>query len=164
MKWLEDVTFRRTGTDRIEAVMPAGNALPVIRFTRLFPLRDPERFISVICEDSHDADEQELGVLKTLTDLPADQQAIVRDELKRSFFLPEIVSIRKVTIAGGIDEWHVATDRGDKTIILCDRKQSIHVCHDGMLLVTDMDKCRYRITHPDQLDSTSKHHLERVMP
>lgn len=164
MRWLEKITFRKHGVDGVEVVMPDGTIVSGIRFVQLFPLRDPHRFVSVIREKRGESEEKELGVLEALDDLPRGQQALVREALKRSFFLPEITAIRKVVTAGGIDEWIVSTDRGDKTIVVCDRKQSIHFCHDGMLLITDMDKCRYRITRPEELDPNSKHLLEQAMP
>lgn len=164
MKWIEDIEFRKDAGDGVEAVLPDGTVVPNIRFVQLFPLRKPDQFISVIRSKSKDGDREELGVLKKLARLPKAQRALVREELHRCFFLPEIEAIRKVVITGGIDEWSVVTSRGDKTLFVCDRKQSIHICDDGMILVTDMDKCRYRISNPDELDLQSKFLLERVMP
>lgn len=164
MKWIEDVEFRTDGGDGIEAVLPDGGIVPGIRFVQLFPLRKPNEFISVIRSKNKEEEKQELGVIKNLAGLPQQQRELIRVELRRCFFLPEIESIRKVVTVGGIDELTVSTSRGDKTVFVCDRKQSIHVCDDGMILLTDMDKCRYCISHPERLDTQSKYLLERVMP
>ena len=164
MKWLEDIQFRRDGADGVEAVLPDGTVEQGICFVRLFPLRHPDRFVSVIRSKDGERRREELGVLRSLEGLSAEERELVTAELRRSFFLPEIEAIRKLVVTGGVDEWHVATDRGEKILFICDRKQSIHVCDDGMVFVTDMDKCRYRITHPEKLDSLSKYLLERAMP
>jgi len=164
MNWIEDMEFRRDGADGVEAVLPDGSVVSGIRFVQLFPLRNPGRFISVIRRKTREQEKKELGVLKDLAHLPRDQRKLVEEELRRGFFLPEIESITKVVVTGGVDEWSISTNRGEKTIFVCDRKQSIHVCDDGMILVTDMDKCRYRITRPEKLDPQSSYLLERAMP
>lgn len=164
MKWIDDMTFERDGADGVQAVLPDGTVEHGIRFVQLFPLRHPKGFISVIRLKSGDRKQEELGILRDLSALPADQRHLVKEEIKRSFFLPEITAIRKVDSTSGVDEWHVVTDRGDKVLFICDRKQNIHVADDGMIFVTDMDKCRYRITRPQELDGLSQHLLERAMP
>ena len=164
MNWIEDIEFRRDGADGVEAVLADGSVVPGIRFVQLFPLRKPDRFVSVIRCKTGDQEREELGVLKDLSRLTREQRELVDEELRRCFFLPEIESISKVVISGGVDEWSISTSRGERTIFVCDRKQSIHICDDGMIIVTDVDKCRYRITNPEKLDPQSIYLLERVMP
>jgi len=163
MNWLRDITFRRDGGHGVEAVRPDGTAKRDIRFVQLFPLRCPGRYVSVIRRKSGSRPREELGVLRDLAELPRDQRRLVEEELRRSFFLPEIEAIREVIMAGGVDEWHVATDRGDKVLFVTDRKQSIRISEDGMIFVTDLDKCRYRIRRPADLDPLSRRLLDRAM-
>ena len=164
MKHIDDtVEFRKNSAGDIDAIMPDGCITTDVRFVQLFPLRNPDQFISIVYDTPQEKKGEELGVIQELKELSKDKQKLVKGALKRSFFLPEIEAIKKVTISGGIDEWHVVTDRGDKIITICDRKQSIHTCSDGIVLVTDMDKCRYRMSSPDRLDNASRHMLERVM-
>jgi hypothetical protein len=164
MQWLTNITFRRDGAGGVDAVLPDGVIEHSIRFVQLFPLRNPGAFVAVICNAHDNARKRELGIIEDLAQLPPPQRQLVQAELRHSFLLPEIETIRKIVTTGGVDEWHVTSDRGAKVLFICDRKQSIHVCDDGMLLVTDMDKCRYRITHPEQLDALSQYLLERAMP
>lgn len=140
-----------------------GEALPDVRFVQLFPLRQPDAYISVVQPRSGERAVRELGTIRKLADWPAAQQKAIRSALRQTYFLPEISVIHKINVTGGIDEWVVQTDRGEKTLYVCDRKQSLHICHDGMLLITDMDKCRYRIQKPQSLDANSRFMLDKAM-
>ena len=59
-------------------------------------------------------------------------------------------------------EWHVATNRGNRTFIL-KGEDDIRRLPDGRVVITDSDGLRYLILDPRKLDSHSRRTLERFM-
>lgn len=164
MNWLENFKLTLEEPHGMTIKLDDGTIHHGVRFVQLFPLRMPQSFISVIATDKNGKHESEIGIIRQLDQVEPQARKLILNELQRSFFLPEIQALRKLDITGGIDELIVITDRGEKTLFICDRKQSIHTTDDGMLLITDMDKCRYRITNPNSLSPESRHLLEKIMP
>lgn len=158
----ENIEFRQSAGGRLDAILDDGTVVENVQCLSLFPLRDPENSISVA--HGRGNERRELGIIKHLTDFPMPQQELVRKDIRFRYFLPEITDIRKIVNSAGIDEWHVVTDRGEKIFYLSGRKENITVSNDGMILITDMDKCRYRISSTHKLSPTARSILERAIP
>ncbi len=109
-------------------------------------------------------DEPEIGILRDINDLPAAQRELILDELKQRHFLPEVLDIIAIRMSNGMDEWNVLTDRGEKRLFVGNRKESIAVTDENMLIITDVDKCRYRVADYTALSPQAVSLVGRALP
>jgi hypothetical protein len=128
----------------------------------MLPLSNPEHFISVAREEHGNL--HQVGIIRTLKQLPSDQQRIVTEDLKFRYFLPEIIKIRKITRRYGMLEWDVETDRGETMIFVEEKRENMTFNEHGMLIITDVNKCRYRISNHAELDPYSHTQLDPHLP
>lgn len=123
---------------------------------RSFPLSDPEHWIS-IC----DASNRELVCIANPQNLPTKTRETLTVALAKNEFMPIIQRIVHAT-HGEPAEWHVHTNRGERTFVL-KGEDDIRVLHDGRLIVTDSDGVRYFLNDIRSLDAHSRRTLERFM-
>ena len=127
----------------------------------MFPFSDADNFISVVCEKGSEF--EEIGIIRHFKELPSDQQKLVRENIKFRYFVPEITDIKKIRDAHGLWEWDVVTDRGEKSFYLRDTRENITIKDDGRIIVTDIEKCRYKITGYRELPAKARVELDRVL-
>jgi len=127
----------------------------------MFPLSDEANFISIVHRKGSEL--EEIGIIKHLKELSADQQDLVREDMRFRYFIPEITDIKKIKEAHGLWEWDVTTDRGEKIFYLKDRRENITVKDDRRILITDIGKCRYKISHYDRLPPKARNELDKVL-
>ena len=156
------IEIKRVGQLKLSIKLGDGTVHEDIHFTSLFPLRDAERCISVSCGKGHDW--TEIGIIEQMGHLSHEQRELVEQDLAMYYFLPEITDVAEVVTVRGMQEWHVTTDRGEKVFYLMGRKESVILTQDGLILITAMDKCRYRITDYKRLRPEAWLHVERVLP
>jgi len=156
------IEFAKTAKGRTTMLMDGRQVAESIFCVRLFPLTDPERYISVSYKQGKE--DVEVGILRNLADLPGDQRELVLTDLDRMYFLPEILDIEQIKMAHGMDEWFVVTDRGPKEFFVNNRKDNMTVTEENMLIVTDIEKCRYRIDDHTKLSGRARHSLGLVLP
>jgi hypothetical protein len=156
------ITFSSSTEGELRLQLADGSLHAPVQCRRLFPLTDPDHYISVQRPD--DKEEPEIGILKQLADLPSDQRRLVTDDLQHQHFLPEITDIVDIVTLHGMDEWSVVTDRGPITFFVSGRKESMAVTPENLLLVTDIEKCRYRVTDYTTLTPRARLLLDRTLP
>ena len=122
---------------------------------RVFPFDMEWEFISVQTKDN-----EELGIIRDLSDFPEDQQEIIRHELERKYFTPKIKKIKSLKEHRGFSYWQVETDIGEMDISLQDTYRSLNKIGGGRVIVTDMAGNRYEITDLEALDRKSRRKLE----
>lgn len=107
-----------------------------------FPLTNPEEFISV-----READEKakEIGMVEALSALPADQQEMLREQIRLRYFMPEIKKVMEVKEEYGYAYWYVETGFGICRFTTHMSNDAVTVLGDSRLLVTDIDGNRYEI-------------------
>ena len=158
----EDIRFTRKEPNRLSAILSDGAVLEDVQIASLFPLRNPESIISVY--QGTGSERAEVGLVVEFESFSQEQQQMLRDYLAFSHFLPEIVEVMRIMHSAGVDEWNVVTDRGSKVFYLSDARNNIVVSDDGILLITDTDKCRYRITDYRRMRGRSRLLVERALP
>lgn len=156
------ITFSTSAEGELRLTLADGTVHAPVQCRRLFPLTDPDHYISV--QQTDDSENPEIGIVKHLSDLPSDQRRLVVEDLKHQHFLPEILDIVDIRTLHGMDEWCVVTDRGPITFFVSGRKDNMAVTPDNLLLVTDIEKCRYRITDYTALPTRARPLLERTLP
>lgn len=107
-----------------------------------FPLTNPEEFISI-----RECDEKakEIGLIEKLTDLPNDQQEMIREQIRLRYFMPVITKVLDIKDEYGYAYWHVTTGFGTLRFTTQMSGNAVVSLSDSRLLVTDIDGNRYEI-------------------
>ncbi len=107
-----------------------------------FPLTNPEEFISI-----READEKakEIGLVEALNALPADQQEMLREQIRLRYFMPEIKKVMEVKEEYGYAYWYVETNFGVCRFTTHMSNDAVVTLGESRLLVTDIDGNRYEI-------------------
>ncbi len=122
-----------------------------------FPLTNPEEFISI-----READEKakEIGMIERLSDLEADQQNMIREQIKLRYFMPVITKVMDVKDEYGHAYWHVMTNFGVCRFTTQMSGDAVISLSDSRLLVTDIDGNRYEIPDFYQLSVMERKKLD----
>lgn len=128
----------------------AGERVAGIVPLRLFPLSDPDHWISLV-----DSNQRELCVIPDVAALPAETANCLRQELARREFVPIISRI--VWVSGNSEpcEWKVETDRGPAEFILQHERDIRRLGQKGILII-DAHGIRYMIQDDKQMDAYSR--------
>ena len=84
---------------------------------RCLPVRYRDQYISLRYIDTENR-EQEIGLLRDLSDWPEDAQGLIRDSLLRRYFVHVIQRIHSIKQFSGFLSFDVETDLGPRTFIL----------------------------------------------
>jgi hypothetical protein len=77
--------------------------------------------------------------------------------------VPEIKDINRITVRHGLYEWDVVTGRGEKKFSLRSIREHVAVNDEGMIIITDLERCRYKITSSDRLPAKARAELDKVL-
>lgn len=107
-----------------------------------FPLTNPEEFISI-----READEKakEIGLIEKLSELPKEQQEMIREQIRLRYFMPVITKVLDVKDEYGFAYWHVMTNFGVCRFTTQMSGDAVITLGESRLLVTDIDGNRYDI-------------------
>lgn len=118
---------------------------------RAFPLKHPEEYIVL-----RDGANKEIGILRSLQEWPADVSTLLREQLRRRYFLPQITGINSVTDRFGSSVWEVETDRGPRSLTTRQFNEAMFEVEPKRYLLTDIEGNRYEIKNLDELDEASR--------
>jgi hypothetical protein len=154
----EGVKFRGEGGGlRMEREGEEGAGERVAVF-RLFPLSEPEQWISVV-----DAEGRELGIVRHLRRLDRASQEAVREELRRRYVVAQVRRIVSCTERFDMVELVVDTDRGRRRFVARNLREHIKQPTPERILLTDIDGNRYDIPDYGALDAKSRALIERYI-
>jgi len=156
-----EITFEQAENSFLRLKMKNGEIFEKVECTPLFPLSKPDNYISVSYPKEKGV--EEIGIIKSLKDLPADQRTLVENEIQFRYFSPYITNIRKITSKYGVDQWEVMTDRGEKTFFVQDTKENVMIQENGLIIITDIDKCRFQIRDYRLLPTKARFYLENTL-
>ena len=126
-----------------------GRVVENVHCIPMFPFSDADNFISIVSRKGSEF--EEIGIIKHFRKLPPDQQNLVREDIKFRYFVPEINDIKKMRVEDRLWECQVVTDRGEKTFYVRGRRENITIKDDGRIIITDIEKCRYKVTRYNKL-------------
>ena len=129
-----------------------------VEVIRLFPLSEPERYLSV-----RGNDKQEICVIRRLADLDPENRRLVLQELERRYLMPIVKSVVNVKERFGVAEWEVETNRGRRTFAMRNLHESIIQLSPDRCLLSDVDGNRYDVRDLRQLDAASRDYLWRYL-
>jgi hypothetical protein len=156
-----ELAFEQAETGFLRLKLDNGTNYERIECHPLFPLSEPDVYIAL--SSRNDSEVEEIGIIKSLKKLSAKQQSLVEREIQFSYFSPKIIDINKITSKYGMNQWEVVTDKGDKTFIVQDVKENVMIREGGLIVITDIDKCRYQIRDYRKLPSKARMELEQTL-
>ena len=107
-----------------------------------FPLTNPDEFISI---REPDEKAKEIGIVEKLSNLPKDQQEMLKEQIKLRYFMPVITKILDIKDEYGFAYWNVATTFGACRFTTQVSRDAVIHLSDSRLMVTDLDGNRYEI-------------------
>ncbi|MBR6676372.1 MAG: DUF1854 domain-containing protein [Clostridia bacterium] len=122
---------------------------------RSFPLDMPFEYISV-----QNKDQEELGLIKSISDFDADERDIITAELERKYYTPTVTKIITLKETRGFSFWRVMTDAGELSFTLQDTSKSIARVGADRAFIFDICGNRYEIRSLSALDKNSYRKLE----
>ena len=122
---------------------------------RAFPFDHPEDYISV-----QDADKNEIGMISSLSVFPEESCALLRAELARKYYAPQITAILSLRDRYGYAYLSASSDAGEITFTLRDAARSILKVDEKRVIITDIDGNRYEIPDIEKLDRKSFKKIE----
>ena len=140
---------------------PDGKIYKRVTFILLFPFTDTENYISAAVRKG--SEYEEIGIIEHLKDLPGNLKALVKEDLKFRYFLPEIKDIIGITTQYWYHEFDVMTDRGEKKFYLRNVREGVRFKTDKSIVITDMEKNRYKITDYTRLSAKARAELDRIL-
>ncbi len=118
-----------------------------------FPLTEPDEFISLREPDTpRRASKGEIGYLRHIGDLGEEAEQLLRAELGRRYFTPELTKIYTAKDKYGFFYWDAQTSAGRVQMTLTNPGTNIRTLEDGRVLITDIDGNVYMISDPSALD------------
>ena len=138
-------------TEHFERVVPV----------RAFPITDPEEFISIKEPDSKEKGKgAEIGMVRRLSDFDEATVALLREELSRRYFTPEIKKITGVKEKFGYSYWDAETSAGKVSFVMTNVSSNIRMLEDGRVFIHDIDGNCFCISDPAKLDKASFKKIE----
>lgn len=122
-----------------------------------FPIAAPAEGLSLISTDGH-----EVAWIESLSELPADLQALLREELASRDFVPEIRRIVAVSSFACPSTWQLETDRGNSELIL-KGEEDIRRLSPTRLLIADSHGIQFLVRDLTALDRHSRKLLDRFL-
>lgn len=122
---------------------------------RMFPVRHPDRYVSLHYTDSSDKD-REIGVIEDLCIFPEAQQELVRRDLAAHYCEQTIRRVYRVRYDYGLLFFNVETQRGHEEFVMPwrgDRAQKYG--ERGKVLLDALDN-RYIIPDVEELPATDR--------
>ncbi|HRU01107.1 MAG TPA: DUF1854 domain-containing protein, partial [Victivallales bacterium] len=85
------------------------------------------------------------------------------------YFVPEIIDIKNISTKyggrkkTGMCEINASTDRGPKIIHIFNPRENITLNSNGVIMITDIQRNRYKITNVDKLSEKARRNLDLIM-
>ena len=150
-------SLHRDAFGRLNLTDASGTVYESISPVRAFPIQAPEEGLALVNTDG-----KEIAWLDRLSDLPAEQADLVREELAGREFMPEVTSIVSVSSFATPCTWTVRTNRGDTEFVLRGEEDIRRVGTES-LLISDTHGINFLIRDQFGMDKHSKKILDRFL-
>lgn len=131
-------------------------SFPQVGILRAFPMSDRNHFFSV-----RDGGDKEIGLIANPTELSAQDQNLVDEDLQRRYFIPSLKRIISAKERFGTVDWTVETDRGICHFTTQNLRENVQRPTPGRIILNDVDGNRYDIRNLDELSRESQELLFR---
>jgi hypothetical protein len=152
-------TLSRNAFGRLVCTLADGGVHVGVLPVRAFPLTAPDDGLSLVSGDG-----RELVWVPSLAALPADQRALVDEELAHREFVPQIHRILGVSTFSTPSTWQLETDRGPAELVL-QAEEDIRRLPGARaaLLITSGHGVVFRVPDLRALDRHSRRLIERFL-
>jgi len=133
--------------------MEDGQEYPEIDAVMEFPLTNPDHFISII-EVKKGKRDKEIGIIEDIKKLDSKSRKVLKSELKRTYFMPQVTKINRLKEFHGLMKFDVETGKGQRTFET-KYKEDIRKFSSGRVIIKDADGNRYEIRDYRKLDPRS---------
>jgi len=157
----DKISFTRNPGGTLDITLDQGRVVDNVYCVRLFPLTDPKNYISVVRKQDNQA--SEIGIIKNLKQLSLHDQTLVLEDLSFRYFVPEIRDITRVTHLHGMYEMDVITERGGRQFYVRNARENVHTTENGLIIITDVENCRYKITALAKLPPKAQAELDKLL-
>jgi len=156
LRYLEPsrVQFRKENARFLFRESPGDDWQPVA-LVRLFPLTEPDRWISLVARDG-----REIGIIRDASKLLPAAADTLRQELRRRYLVPQIKRIISCRPRADATQWKVETDRGTITFLTRHLREQVKEPLPRRLTIVDIEGNRYDIADIRALDPDSRRRLE----
>ena len=130
-----------------------GEDLERVSVLRMFPFLYEEEYLCIRSENySREDKEKEIGILRTLSSLPENQLEMVRRELAKRYFVPEITVVNKLSEEYGHTMWEVTTTAGEREFTVTDMSSNVRNMGNNRVMLIDVYGNRYYIPDVTRLE------------
>lgn len=138
-----------------------GENIGRVAVLRMFPFQYEEEYLCLQKETySHSDKEQEIGILRRLSELSEKQILMVKKELSKRYFVPEIISVKDVKEEFGHTMWKVITTAGESEFTVTDMSSNVRNMGNNKIMLTDVYGNRYYIPDINKMDDKTVKILE----
>lgn len=160
----ENAHFFRSegGLISLEVTQPDGTVENFERIIpiRAFPITEPNEFIAIREPDKKDKGHgEEIGMIRHITDVDEEAQALINEELDRRYFTPAITRIYSMKDKFGYSYWDIETTSGKMTIMM----SAVRSVEDGRVFVFDIEGNCFSIEDVEKLDKLSLRKIETYL-
>jgi len=128
---------------------------------RAFPVTEPESFISIREPDTKDVGKgAEIGLIESLADFDEETATLIRKELGKRYFTPEIQKIYSIKEQFGYLYFDVLTSAGKSSFVMNNPSSNIRVLEDKRSLIYDIDGNCFEIPEISKMDKASFKKIE----
>lgn len=128
---------------------------------RMFPFQFEEEYLCVKRENYNRSDkETEVGIIRTLSDLSEEQARLVRKELDKRYFVPEIIKVEEVKDEYGYTMWKTQTTAGYREFTVNDMSSNVRNMGNNRVMLTDVHANRYYIPDITKTDDKTMRIIE----
>ncbi|WBL14652.1 DUF1854 domain-containing protein [Sutcliffiella sp. NC1] len=125
---------------------------------RTFPYSKPYEYISVRTKD-----DEELGIIKDISDLDRQSEQEVLQELRLRYVVPVVTRIASIKEVPGLWTIELETDRGNVSLLMRNVHEHIQQTPSGSIVITDMEGRRCELRDINLLDKHSLRELNKVI-
>lgn len=139
---------------------PEGNVenFERVEIIRAFPITNPDEFLAV--RNASGGRRDEIGLIDSVSLFDDETVALLKEELDRRYFIPEITKIYSMKEKYGYHYTEALTSAGRIKFVMNNPSNSIRTLEDGRILITDTDGNCFCLREPQKLDKASYRLIE----
>jgi len=159
---ITDTTFYATSGGFV-GLKYKGEEYKHVVLRRIIPLQEPLKYISVA-----DHENKEIGILKSVLELPEGQQKVIVTELDNRYYSPEVIEVVSVQDKLGYVyiEMRLKNKQGveyTKNCAIKDVSRNIRMLSQSSVIIFDVDGNRYIIPEVANLNRASMRKLDAYL-
>lgn len=126
-----------------------------VKLTRAYPYNMPFSYIGV-----YDIEDNEIGIIKDLSDLSKDSESAAKEELEKRYYCPEISEILSIKEKMGSFYFEVKINNKKKSFAVKDISRNVRITSENFIMIFDIDGNRYIIPDITKIRKKAKRLLE----